>query len=206
MTTDPSTRSPLTSPRPPRNCARRLARPLLWLLALTLLAAGGLGCSATDDLDNFDVTVTGQTEVPGATPLEMLLGGFELTEDFTKFDLTEGQGFKNDKYDRSDVDSVFLERMTMTVVDPPDGQDLAFLGRVVFYAETDGLERIEIAHQDMFPEGEMSVDLEVTRDDLADYLLAPEGSITVEVMDSQRPPQRTTIEIEAVFDVDVNVI
>jgi hypothetical protein len=88
----------------------------------------------------------------------------------------------------------------------PSGADLSFLGEVIFYAETEELPRKEIARQDTFPVGEASVAFDVVRGDLAEYLLAPRGAITIEVLDSARPPQETTIHVKCVFDVDVNVI
>ncbi|OIP39756.1 MAG: hypothetical protein AUK47_09445 [Deltaproteobacteria bacterium CG2_30_63_29] len=177
----------------------RRAFRILYLLLTTSLV---WGC---EDIDNFDVSVDGETTVPAASPLELILGDIPLTEAFTHFDITQAQGFKNDKYTVDDVDSVRLKSLVMTAT-VPEGADLSFLGEVIFYAETAGLPQKEIARQDTFPVGQRAVSFAVVRDDLKSYLLAPEGGITVEVLDSSRPKFETTLSIKAVFDVDVNVL
>ncbi|PJB36313.1 MAG: hypothetical protein CO108_23680 [Deltaproteobacteria bacterium CG_4_9_14_3_um_filter_63_12] len=178
------------------------ARTAVSLLCLLFTASLAWGC---EDVDNFDVSVDGETTVPAASPLELILGDLPLTESFTHFDITQAQGFRNDKYTVDDVDSVRLKSLVMTAT-VPEGADLSFLGEVSFYAETAGLPRKEIARQDTFPVGQSAVSFAVVRDDLKSYLLAPEGGITVEVLDSSRPEFETTLSIKAVFDVDVNVL
>lgn len=175
------------------------------LIVFTLFLAILPACDAIDDIDNFDVTVEGETRVPAASALEVLLGDISLADSFTQFDITQAQGFKNDKYTEDDVDSVRLETLTMTAT-VPEGSDLSFLGTVVFYVETPDLPKLEIARQDTFPEGQSQVSFDIANEELKSYLLAPEGSITVDVQDSSRPDEETTIRIRAVFDVDVNVI
>jgi hypothetical protein len=160
------------------------------------------GCSS---IDNFDVPIKGQAKIPGSSALEMVLGSFPTTEGFTRIDLTQSQTFKNEKYTVEDVDSVILTRLTMKTVNPAS-QDLAFLGKVIFFAEVNGLPKKEIARRESFPAGVTTVEFTVTPDDLKDYLLAKEATITTEAQNSRRPPQETTLEIEAIFDVDVAVL
>lgn len=175
------------------------------VLALgALVVLGLLGCDSAERLDNFNVDVREQVTVPGASVLEQLLGGFPTLDDFNNFDLAQTSTFQNTKYSVDDVDSVNLESLTFTVISP-DGQDLAFLGEVIFYVQAEGLERKEIARQDNFPAGATEVAFDTTPDDLKQYLLAREADITVETLDSKRPNQDTVVEVEAIFDVDVNV-
>ena len=172
------------------------------LVFCIVLAAAGCGA---DQLDNFDVTVKETAQIPAATVVETLLGGFPALDAFTSFDLSQSATFRNKNYDVDDVDSVVLERLTLRVVSP-EGQDLSFFGTVVFYVEADGLSRKEIARYDDFQPGQDSVAFHTSRDDIKQYVLAKEATVTVEVEDTSRPSQATTVEIEAVFDVDVNVL
>lgn len=173
---------------------------------LVLVLAFGLGaCDALDDLDNFDVSVKSQTTIQGASPLDMLLGEFPAFSGLSSFDLSQNATFQNKEYGPDDVDSVHLEALKLRTVDPT-GQDLAFLGTVVFHIETAGLPRIEIARQETFPSGQTEVAFSVTDVDLKPYVLAKEATVTTEVTDSQRPPQDTVLEVEATFDVDIRVL
>lgn len=170
-------------------------------IALALIAAGLTGCA---DLDNIDVEVSSQATIPGATPLDVLLGQFPQLDGFTRFDLAQSSTFRNSEYDVNDVDSVTLTSMTMSVAEP-EGQDLSFLGEVVFFVETAGLERREIARQESFPEGADRVAFEVVPGDIKSYVMAAEATVTAEVSDSKRPDEETTIRVDAVFDVDIKV-
>ena len=181
-----------------------LLRALLALATLAITVAPLSGCDSLDQLDNFDVPITGEVTIQGETLVGSILGNFPTLDQFNKLDLSQTSTFQNKDYSPDDVDSVILESMVFRVLDP-EGQDLAFLGEVVFYVETEGLPRKEIARQSRFPEGETVVSFETNKDDLKNYLLAKEASITTEVSDSKSPPQDTRIEVEAIFDVDVNV-
>lgn len=169
------------------------------------LAALIFCAAACDSVDNFEVPIKGRATVPAASAIETLLGTFPQAEGFTRVDLAQSQTFKNEQYSVDDVDSVNLIRLTMKTVTPAS-QDLSFLGTVIFHAETAGLPKKEIARREGFPAGRTSVEFTVTPDDLKNYLLAKEATISTEILSSRRPPQETTVEIEAVFDVDVNVL
>ena len=176
-------------------------------LAPLLLAlwVGLMGCDEIEDLDNFDVNIKQETSIPAASALELILGDFPVLDSFTEFDLAQSATFKNSGHDPDDVDSVTLESLVFKTLAPPE-QDLAFFGEVIFFIEAEGLPRKELARQDTFPEGQTRVSFNVVGDNIKDYVMANEASITVEVIDTSRPEQETTIEIEAIFDVDVDVL
>ncbi len=182
----------------------RALHPLPLLLALF---AGALGCDEVESLDNFDVPVTAEAVIAAGTPLEVLLGDFPQLDAFTRMDIVDSAGFQNGGYDAGDVDSITLTSMVMvhTAPDAPEA-DLSFFGEVRFYIEAEGQPRLLIASADSFPDGVREVAFSTIDDDLRLYLLAPDGgTITAEVDDTRRPDVDTTIEIRAVFDVDVNV-
>ncbi|MBD90628.1 MAG: hypothetical protein CL940_09840 [Deltaproteobacteria bacterium] len=176
--------------------------PLSLVFALLL---GLAACGNPADLDNFDVTIEEMTSVPGATPVEILLDSFPVVDGLANFDISNSSEFQNGQYSPDDVGSVRLKRLTMSVVSP-DGQDLSFFGDVVFLLSTDGLPTIEVATASEFPEGVSSVNFDTSGADIKEYVLAKEGSFTVEVSDTKRPPQETALKITAVFEVDLGIL
>ena len=174
-------------------------RVLACVVALTLWS----GCA---DLDNIDVDVSTQVVIAGKSPVELFLSDFPAMEAFTQFDLTQTSEFQNSEYSPDDVDSVFLTRWVMSVVDPVEGQDLSFFGSVTFFIETEGLPRIELARQDSFPSGVTVVAFERSEVDLQNYLLARQATVTAEIRDSSKPDRETTVKLEAVFDVDISIL
>ena len=171
----------------------------LGLLALFALLAG---CA---DLDNFEVEIEEITSVPGATAIEVLLDGFPVTDGLASFDITEASEFKNSEYSPEDVEGVELKRLTMSVVSP-DGQDLSFFGEVVFLLSAEGLPTIEVASASEFPDGADSVNFNTSTANIKNYVLANKGTFTVQVRDTKRPPQETSLKIKAVFDVDLGIL
>lgn len=182
---------------------RRLAPLALIALCAPLLGA----CDAVESLDNFDVPVTAETVIEAGTPLEVLLGSFPRLDAFTRLDISDSAAFQNNDYGPEDVDRVTLTSLVMvhTAPDAP-GADLSFFGEVRFYIEAEGLPRIEIARASEFPPGVREVAFETIDDDLRQYVLAREGTITAEADDTRRPDLDTTIEVRAIFDVDINVL
>ena len=92
----------------------------------------------------------------------------------------------------------------LSTVDPPT-QDLSFLGSMTLFLETKGLPRKEIARCESFPAGQNRAVFQTSPDDLKAYVLAPESTLTVDIKDSKRPQQDTTLQVDAIFDVDVKV-
>ncbi|MFO0749208.1 MAG: hypothetical protein U1F43_26625 [Myxococcota bacterium] len=181
------------------------ARPLLALVAPLLALALGSACDAINKLDNIDVTAKGQTTIPGKTVLDETLGTFPAFGGFSDFSITDSETFQNKKYKADQVDSVHLKRLVLRTLTPA-GQDLSYLGTVTFFVEAPGRAKIELAHQSTFPAGQSEVAFAVTDAELKDYLLAEQSTITTEASGSKHPDQDTVLEVEATFDVDVNVL
>lgn len=183
-----------------------MLRGTLTVVLLAALSALG-GCDDIESLDNFDVPIEAEVVVERGTAIEMLLGGFPQLEGFTRIDLSESAAFGNNGYRARDVDSLVLESLLMRVISPEaEEADLAFFGEVTFILETEGREPVEIAWADEFPAGARVVEFTTTDADLKAYLVGAEGTIRADIRDTRRPDVDTTVRVEAVFDVDVNVL
>jgi hypothetical protein len=172
------------------------------LRCIFVLALLWVPLATCGSLTRFGVSAEGQAVVSRGTPLETLLGqlGFE---DFATFDITQQEEFRNQGYKRSQIDSVKLQRILLSIDDPP-GQTFDFLDRIAFFAESDGLARVEIARLDPIPRGSNEIDLEILDVDLADHATAESMSIVTEAS-GRRPEDDTTISAVVDLEVDVNV-
>jgi hypothetical protein len=169
---------------------------------LRILSAVALaGLATCDGLDNIDVDAGGQSSIPAATPLDMVLGALDF-EAFSSLDFS--QEFRNQGVAKDDVDSVHLVSMTLTITDPP-GASFDFLDSIVFYMQTEGQPRIEIARMSPVPPGMTQLTLDVAESaELEPYVVAPKLEIVSEV-EGSLPPQETTVDAQVVFDVDVTI-
>lgn len=168
------------------------------------LAAVALAALVTcSGLDNIEVEATGTTVVPEASILDEVLGQLSFAG-FDSFDISQSQEFRNQGYSKDQVDSVRLERFSLTVRDPDDG-NFDFLDRIAFTVTAEGLPPVEIASLDPVPVGASRIELDVVAGvELQPYVLAP--SLTIETTASgRRPAVETTVDASVVFDIDVNV-
>lgn len=166
----------------------------------TLLVA--LLCLACSDIDNIDVEAGGETTIQMGTIVDELLGDISFLG-FDGFDISQSQEFQNAGYSKSQIDSVRLKSFTLTITAPQDG-DFDFIERIAFFAESDGLERVEIARLDPVPAGSNVLELELFDVELRDYAAAESMTITTEAT-GVRPDADTTVDARVVLDVDVDV-
>lgn len=177
--------------------SRRVYR-LPWAVAIVALVLGT--CSS---LDNVEVPVTAEATIPRRSVLDELLGNLAFAG-FEGFDISESQQFENQGYSKDQVDSVRMIEMTL-VIRAPDGANFDFLDAIRFYAEAPGLPRVLVAELEPVPDGATELRLDVDSSvELQPYVVAPSMTLTTEA-DGLRPEEETTVEAEAIFDVDVNV-
>lgn len=154
-------------------------------------------------LDNFIIEENSRAIIERGSLLEMFAGAAGFSE-FATLDITQNQSLANQGVERSQIDSVKIQTITMTVVDPPSGQDFTFLDSIEFYVESPDLPRITIATGGPFEAGATTVELSIPDEDLADYAASPSMNITTSAR-GRRPDQDTTIDAKITLDVDVNV-
>ena len=154
------------------------------ILAVALVAT--LGCEVAD----FEVERRGTATIPrshGGEDLEVMrLDDMEIV----LAELEDTQGVA-----REDLSQAEILAFTLTVRKPA-GADLSFASRIEVFAEAEGLERIRIAHQDVFPEGEQVVDLETDDVDLRDYVAAPSVTLVARI-DGVSPLADVRVEASA---------
>ncbi|MFT7623552.1 MAG: hypothetical protein ACI9WU_002735, partial [Myxococcota bacterium] len=158
-----------------------------------------VGCG----LDVIDVTLSATTTVEKGTLIESLVGDLGF-DGLLAFDIVQSAAFKNQGVKRSQIDSLTLRELTLTIPDAAAGQDFTFMDEVQFFAEAEGLPKVRVARGGPFEAGVTSVAMETDLPDLADYAAAETMSITTEVT-GRRPDTDTTIKADVTLEVDVNL-
>jgi hypothetical protein len=156
-----------------------------------------------DSLDNIDVEVAAQAQIARGSVLDQLAGQLAFIG-FDGFDVSQSQEFKNSGYSKDQIDSVHIQRFTLSIREPA-GSNFDFLSSIRFYAEADGLPRVLVAEMPAVPRGVGRLDLTVEGEvELMPYVVAPSMTLTTEATGT-RPAQDTTIDATTSFDVDINV-
>lgn len=170
-----------------------LARRALFIAAAIL----PFGC---DEIDNFDVPVSGSAVIPKATLLDELLG----LVPFDGFDeISFERAFANQGVAEDQVDSVRVRTFTLVIESPSDGS-FDFLEGISFFASAEGLPEVRIASAEAIAAGARSIELTVDDVELEAYATAPSMVVRGEV-EGQRPDVETRVRADVVFDVDVTI-
>ena len=105
------------------NSPRSTCTPSFTKLALLALgvAISSWGCGG---IDTFRLTHLATTIVPGAARSPTLVGSL----DFGAFHPADNPDLAGAK--RSDIDSIRIQKVWLQVIDPVNGQDLAFLDAI----------------------------------------------------------------------------
>lgn len=167
----------------------------------SIAVASLLGLTMCESLDNIDISAGGKTTVPKATLVDKLLGAVDFAG-FEKVDFT--QNFKNQGVTEDQVDSIHVKAMSL-IIEAPNGGNFNFLKTLHFFAQAEGLDKVEIASMVMVPQGKRELDLTINTDiELKPYVTAPSMQITSEI-EGERPEQDTLIGAAVVLDVDIHV-
>ena len=170
-------------------------------LLLPLLALCGCG------LNEFDVSQSAGTTVPGATLLGQVLNGVPQMNGFNKFDFSQSQEFKNQNAQKDHVRSAKLTRFTLTISGPAT-QDFGFLESIAFFAEANG-QRTRVAHKEHIPQLGLKAPNPVLVLDLDDaelqpFVAADTLSFTTQASGRQ-PSQDTQLTGQAVVHLKVGL-
>jgi hypothetical protein len=159
----------------------------MFLLALCLWAGlAALGCEPAIE---FDVDLSGQTEVQGS-----LVGNVLSALDFAGFgtlDFSSTEEFENNDVTREHVKAARLTALELTVVQPAGG-NLDFIDELSFFAEAEGQDKVKVASATV-PDGVQNVQLEPEDVDLGPYVRSESMALTTEA-DARPPNEDTTLE------------
>jgi hypothetical protein len=166
---------------------------------LSAAAAAALFCTC-GTLNKFDVGTSASAQIPKASILDELLQAV----DFSGFDdLDFSKEIANQGVKKDEVDSV---RLKSFVIHTKEGSGLTmdFIDSVEFYAESDGLPKILVAHSESF-KGKTSVELTVdTTAELQPYVVAPAMTLEAKVS-GKRPPQDTELTADVELTVEAAI-
>lgn len=154
---------------------------MLWLL---------LAC----DLPLTDIAITGQSEatIEAGTVLEDLLGDLGFSE-FASMDLTHAEELRNQGVAPGDIASAALTEFLLTTTN--GAADLSFIETMRLSVSGPALDEVELARGDSFPEGEATVEFQVTGADITDYVVSEAMTLSTEVT-AHRPEEDTVVRAD----------
>lgn len=173
-------------------------RHLLLSLALVLSGCG---------INEFDVTQSASSTVPGGGLVGNVLNAFPTMSGFNNFDFSQSQEFKNQNAQKSHVKSAKLKSFTLKIAAPAN-QDFRFLDTIAFFAEANG-QKVRVAHKENIgqlglqaPNPTLVLDLDDV--ELQPFVAADTLSFTT-TANGRQPAQDTQLTGQAVLHVKVGL-
>lgn len=165
-----------------------LIAPLLVLLLL-------IGCKKVDQLLTFNVDVSQSVSIPGYA------AGLQLPP--VTVTTKSEDSFRNNKTTRDKVKDVYLDKLLLTVTDPP-GTTFDFLKKVDLYISTNATNKILLAHIDDVPRGVTTITLIPTTARLDEYLKSDTYDLTSVATSTGFSPNIFKVRADASFKVTAN--
>ena len=169
-------------------------------LAVVVLLSLLTSCGS---LTKISTTQTATATIQGGSLLDLLTGDIGFGN-LGNFDITQSQEFKNQGIRKEQLNSVKLRTLTLTITNPPSGQDFTFLQSLSFSVEAPGVAKKEIAKGGPFQAGAKEISLTVLDVELVPYATATSMTFTT-TANGKKPANTTTIDAKVVLDADVNL-
>ncbi len=170
------------------------------VVAMTSGASLSSGCAS---VDQTAVVLHARAPIPSSKQIKKLEGTLDFG-DFNKVDLAQSSAFKGRSLKKSQIDRTTVESFWLEVVDPANGQDLAFLHSVSFFVSAPGLKRVLVGKGGPFSAGKKYALVSASKTDLTPWATADSMTFSADVI-GVPPPQETIIKAEVRLIVDVNV-
>ena len=99
---------------------------------------------ACASLDNIPITESSDTQIAGATIFEAFVDDLGFGN-FLNIRLIDNDELENQGVTKSEIDKVFIPRLTLEILSPRQGDDFTFIESLTFKVSGRGLDTLDIA-------------------------------------------------------------
>ncbi len=158
-------------------------------------------CKKFDEFTQFNLTYHSQATIPATVSLN-----FPVDIPLPPVTTNSEEEFENNNTHKDLVESIKLKDLELKVLDPVDG-DFGFLSDIEIYISADDLPEKLLAWKHHIPDSvDGTLQLEVTDDELKDYLTQDRFNLRVKVTVDQLLTQDYEVDIKTVFHVDAKIL
>ncbi len=174
-------------------------KKILLVFFAVILAYGS--CKEIDKLTHFNMDFTSNITIDPTffidIPIDIWTPDIPTNSETT---------FENNDTRTDLIEKIILTQMNLSITSP-DTQSFDFLKTIEIYIDADGLEEKRIAWLLDIPQtGLKTINLDITEDDLKDYIKKDEYKLRTHTVTRQLISKSTDIEIKSSFFVDANIL
>jgi len=174
-------------------------KKILFVFFAVILTYGS--CKEIDKLTHFNMDFTSSITIDPTFIIDIPIDVW--TPDIPTNSETT---FENNDTRTDLIEQINLTQMNMTIIST-DTQSFDFLKTIEIYINADGVEEKKMAWLLDIPQtGLKTINLEITDDDLKDYIKKDEYKLRTHTVTRQLISKSTDIEIKSSFFVDANIL
>lgn len=159
-----------------------------------------VSCKKIDELTQFNLTFDNEAIIPASTGVNLPFN-VVMPEQETNAE----QAFEVNDTRKDKIEEIFLRELKLSV-NKPNGEDFSFLQQIELYLNADGLDEVKIAWKEDIPETATTVFLDLTEQDLQEYIKKDEFSLRVRAVTDEVLANDHTIGIDSEYWVNAKVI
>jgi hypothetical protein len=174
-------------------------KKLLLLAGIFLVMASS--CDKVDELTHFNMDYNEDMTIPATF-------GIDIPIDIWTPDIPTNSTstFESNNTHKDLIEEIVLKKMNLTIKSP-ESSTWDFLKKIEIYISADGLEEKKIAWLEDIPKsGLKSIDLNVSPDDLKEYIKKDEYKLRTKTVTRELISHDTQVEIKSTFFVDAKIL
>ncbi|GGH74668.1 hypothetical protein GCM10011318_20880 [Phaeocystidibacter marisrubri] len=165
------------------------------------LLATTTSCDKLNELTVFDISTTTEIVIPATTGINL---PFSMTT--PNIETNSSSTFENNDTRADLIQDIRLTDCEL-VITSPSSANFDFLNSIEIYISTQELPEVLVAEKQNIPEdGRTSLTLDVTNEDLSEYIKSERYDMRTKIVTDQVPGSEVRIDASTVFRVDAKVL
>lgn len=178
-----------------------MRRPMRKLFVPIALLATTTSCDKLNELTVFDISTTTEIVIPATTGINL---PFSMTT--PNIETNSSSTFENNDTRADLIQDIRLTDCEL-VITSPSSANFDFLNSIEIYISTQELPEVLVAEKQNIPEdGRTSLTLDVTNEDLSEYIKSERYDMRTKIVTDQVPGSEVRIDASTVFRVDAKVL
>jgi len=171
------------------------------LVLLSVIVATTWSCEKINELTQFNMEYSDEITIPATLGIDLPINVW--TPDIPT---NSTSTFESNNTHKDLIQQIILKKMNLTITSPSEST-WDFLKKIEIYISAEGLDEIKIAWMEDIPQtGLKSIDLNVSSDDLKEYIKKDTYKLETKTVTRQLVSHDTKVEISSTFFVDAKIL
>ncbi len=171
------------------------------IVLLAVIVATTWSCKKINELTQFNMEYNDEITIPATLGIDLPINVWT-----PNIPTNSTSTFESNNTHKDLIQQIILKKMNLTITSPSEST-WDFLKKVEIYISAEGLDEKKIAWMEDIPQtGLKSIDLNVSSDDLKEYIKKDTYKLETKTVTRQLVSHDTKVEISSTFFVDAKIL